>query len=51
MDWDQFFKDFQALWQDHSRAVLLLVLGILVFVFLVVDAWFHKRRRKKPRLH
>lgn len=51
MDFDQISKDFHTLWQSHGEALILLALGFLVFVFLVVDAWFHKRRRKKPRLH
>jgi hypothetical protein len=40
----------QQLWDSKPGAVLLLVLGFVVFVFLVVDAWRHKRR-DKPKKH
>lgn len=42
-------RNFQQLWEAKPGAVVLLVLGFVVFVFLVVDAWLHKRRRKKSR--
>ena len=51
MDFDQISKDFHLLWHSQPIAIILLVLGFLIFVFLVVDAWRHKRRRKGPRLH
>lgn len=51
MDFEQFSQDFQAVWRNQPAAIILLVLGFLIFVFLVVDAWRHKRRRKRPRLH
>jgi hypothetical protein len=51
MDFDQISKDFHLVWQSQPVAIILLVLGFLLFVFLVVDAWRHKRRRKKPRVH
>ena len=40
----------EAHW-DGSKpgALVLLLLGFVVFIFLVVDAWRHKRRNKKPR--
>ena len=51
MDWAQIAKDFHSLWENQPLAIILLVLGFLVFIFLVADAWRHKRRRKGPRLH
>ena len=51
MDLDQFSKDFHSIWQTRPLAIILLVAGFLLFTFLVVDAWVHKRRRKRPRLH
>jgi len=42
-------RSFQQLWEAKPGVVVLLVLGFVVFVFLVVDAYIHKRRRKKPR--
>jgi hypothetical protein len=37
----------QQLWERKPGAVILLVLGFVVFVFLVVDAWRHKRHKKR----
>jgi hypothetical protein len=51
MDFDQISKDLQMLWQRQPLAIILLVCGTLIFLFLVVDAWRHKRRKKRPRLH
>jgi hypothetical protein len=51
MDFHQISKEFHSLWDSQPVAIILLALGFLVFLFLVVDAWRHKRRRKKPRLH
>jgi hypothetical protein len=51
MDFDEISKDFHLLWESQPAAIVLLILGFLIFVFLVVDAWRHKRRRKRPRLH
>jgi hypothetical protein len=43
-------SSFQQLWERKPGAVVLLVLGFVVFVFLVVDAWRHKRK-DKPGKH
>ena len=51
MDLDQVAKDFRLLWDKQPLAIVLLGIGFLIFVYVVVDAWRHKRRRKKPRLH
>ena len=40
-------SSLQTLWETKPGALVLLVLGFVVFVFLVVDAWRHKRHRKK----
>ena len=42
-------KSFQQLWENKPGALVLLLLGFVVFLFLVVDAWRHKRRSKRPR--
>ncbi len=42
-------RTLQQLWENKPGAIALLFLGFLVFLFLVVDAWIHKRRRKRPR--
>jgi len=51
MDFDQIAKDFHSIWQSQPLAIILLIAGFLIFVFVVIDAWFHKRRRKRTRLH
>ena len=49
MNLQEVFKSFRQIWENRPGLVLLFLLGFLVFVFLVVDAWQHKRRRKRPR--
>lgn len=49
MDFSEVLKGFLELWQNKPGAVLLLLLGFIVFVFVVVDTWRHRRYRKKPR--
>ncbi|HLH56157.1 MAG TPA: hypothetical protein VKY92_21325 [Verrucomicrobiae bacterium] len=51
MDLDQLSKDFHLIWQSQPVAIILFGLGVLLFIYLVVDAWRHKRRKKRPRLH
>jgi hypothetical protein len=48
MDLNDISRSFQELWEAKPGAVVLLILGFVVFVFLVLDAWRHKRRRKRP---
>lgn len=47
MDLDEITRGFRLLWENKPGAVVLLILGGVVFVFLVVDAWRHKRHRQK----
>jgi len=49
MDFYEVFHNFRLLWENKPGAVILLVLGFVVFVFLVVDTRRHKRHRKRPR--
>ena len=51
MDFEQISKDFHSIWQTQPLAIILLIAGFVIFLFVVVDAWAHKRRRKRPRLH
>jgi len=51
MDWDQFAKDIHLIWDSQPVAILLLAVGFLIFVYLVIDARRHKRRRRGPKLH
>jgi hypothetical protein len=47
MDFDEFARGFHLLWEHKPGAIVLLLLGFFVFIFLVVDAWRHKKRHKK----
>ena len=47
MDFSEFSRSLHQLWEKKPGALVLLVLGFVVFVFLVVDAWRHKRRKKR----
>jgi len=37
----------QQLWDNKPGALILLLLGFLVFVFFVVDTWRHSKKRRK----
>jgi hypothetical protein len=49
MDFSEISRSFQQLWEAKPTTVVLLVVGFIGFLVLVVDAWRHKRRRKRPR--
>lgn len=51
MDFYDLTRSFQTLWENKPGAVVLLGLGFIVFLFLVVDAWRHKRRKRRTRPH
>jgi hypothetical protein len=42
-------RDIRSLWENRPEALVLLAVGFVVFLYLVVDAWRHKRRRKRRR--
>jgi hypothetical protein len=46
MDFEEFSQSVKVLWEQKPGAVVLLILGFLVFLFLVIDAWRHKKRRR-----
>jgi hypothetical protein len=48
MDFYELTRSCQQLWENRPGAVILLLVGLVVFIFLVIDTWRHKRRRKKP---
>ena len=48
MGLNELAQNFHTLWENKPGAVVLLILGFFVFLFLVVDAWRHKRRKKRP---
>jgi hypothetical protein len=49
MGFSEIFRNLQQLWEDRPTTIVLLVAGFVGFLILVVDAWRHKRRRKRPR--
>ena len=49
MDLQEISKSVSVLWEQKPGAVVLLVLGFFVFIFLVVDAWRHKHRGQKRK--
>jgi hypothetical protein len=51
MDFEEIARSFHLLWENEPAVIILLGLGFVVFVFLVVDAWRHKRRRRRPAKH
>jgi hypothetical protein len=48
MDLTEIAGGLRFLWERQPGAVVLLALGVTVFLFLVIDAWRQKRRRKRP---
>jgi hypothetical protein len=51
MDLTELARNLRLLWEHKPVAVVLMVLGLVVFLFLVVDAWCHKRRRRRHPPH
>ncbi len=49
MDFSELARGFKQLWENRPGVLVLLVLGFIVFLFLVVDTWRHRRHRKRPR--
>jgi hypothetical protein len=50
MDLSNLFRDFRLLWEKKPGTILLLGIAFLLFAFLVIDTWCHKRRRKRRHL-
>jgi hypothetical protein len=49
MDLDELWRSLRQLWETKPGAIVLLILGFVVFLFIVVDTWKHKKRRRRPR--
>ena len=49
MDFEEISQNLKVLWEQKPGAVVLLLLGFVVFLFLVVDTWRHKRHRRRSR--
>lgn len=47
MDWFEILSGLKLIWDTKPGALVLLALGFIVFLFLVIDAWRLKRRRKR----
>jgi len=43
----ELLHNLQQLWENKPGAVVLLILGFVVFVFLVVDTWRHRQKHRK----
>jgi hypothetical protein len=51
MESTELARSLHLLWERKPAALVLMALGLVVFLFLVVDAWRHKRRRKRRPPH
>jgi hypothetical protein len=49
MGFSEISRNLQQLWETKPTTVILLAVGFIGFLILVIDAWRHKRRRKRPR--
>jgi hypothetical protein len=49
MDFAEFTRGFRELCESKPGTIVLLCLGFILFLYLVVDTWRHRRRRKRPR--
>lgn len=46
MNWSQLTNGVKQIWENRPGVIALLVLGFLVFLFIVLDARRHRRRNK-----
>lgn len=46
MNWSQLTNGIKQIWENKPGVVVLLVLGFLVFVFIVFDARRHRQRNR-----
>ena len=53
MNGPNLLTNIKQIWENRPSILLLLAAGFAIFVFIVVDAWLHKRRKRKqhPRKH
>ena len=47
MNWAQLTNGVKQIWENKPGVILLLIMGFLVFVFIVVDTRRHRRRQKE----
>ena len=43
------FGSLKDIWDSKPMIIIMLVIGFAVFLFVVMDARRHKRKRKGPR--
>jgi hypothetical protein len=43
------FGELRYLWEAKPGAVVLLALGVVLFVFLVIDTWRHRKHHRRRR--
>lgn len=53
MSGTELVNNLRQIWENKPSLILLLGIGFIIFVFVVVDAWYLKRkkRRRHPRKH
>jgi hypothetical protein len=51
MNWGGLTESFEQIWERKPKLLLVLLFGFIVFLFIVADAWVHKRRRKRGPKH
>ncbi len=52
MDYSKFAKDLHLIWQSQPEVVVLLLVGFVIFLFLVADAHYYQvnhRRLQVPK--
>lgn len=49
MNWSQLTSGVKQIWENKPGVIILLVLGFVVFVFIVIDT--HKHRQRKKNRH
>ena len=46
MNWSQLTSGIQQIWENKPGVVVLFAIGFIVFVIIVVDARFHRKKNK-----
>jgi hypothetical protein len=47
MNFGGLIESIEQIWEQKPKLILLLIFGFLVFLFIVGDAWWHKRKGKR----
>jgi hypothetical protein len=46
MNWSQLTSGVKQIWESKPGVVVLLGIGFIVFLIIVFDAWFHRKKNK-----